>query len=577
MRASTPLIAAALLFQGSVNAEEPGTRDPEFVPDADWDWQAQIEFFRRQFGDPEESFVPRWEQIQYDPRPAEGEARTGELILPLPCGGAMVFRRIEVAGDGGWLGERQVALGSADDGDAPFDGRRLAYISGSFSGDGRDPSARRHYYLGKYEVTELQYQVVSGPCPRRLDGRRPAVEVSWYDAVDFTRRYTQWLHQNAPETLPREDGVRGYLRLPTEVEWEYAARGGLAVEDTAFQERVFPTGRESIDDYAWIRESAASTFEPRPVGSLLPNPLGLYDILGNASELVFDLFRLDVGGRQHGQPGGFLVKGGHFRTWRKAIRSSWRQEHPHFNPVTGTANRLDTVGFRVAISAPVLTSARRIEAIRREPRPLAPGPVSLAAIEACRDLSTEVRSSLADLRAIIERCLASLERPSLPAFPSPPRVLAQPPAELPSWIQVRGRLDTMDIGDIRQHGLWFLNAYQPDAALVLFRRAAEQGDAWSALAVGAMFDPVAYEAEAFGPGSPRTREPNAATAMCWYRLAQDLGAEQAGVRIRMLETRGAGTAGSGASGATPKSVDCERAKRESGVPRVSPPNPSSLP
>ena len=152
------------------------------------------------------------------------------------------------------------------------------------------------------------------------------------------------------------------------------------------------------------------------MGSLLPNPLGLYDILGNASELVFDLFRLSVRGRMHAQPGGFLVKGGHFRTWRKAVRSSWRREHPHFSPVTGMPNRLDTVGFRVAISAPMLTSWQRISAIRQEWRRLPPVTSRLAMEEPCRYLAVEVRSSLGAMQARLERCLAGPQRLSLPAF-----------------------------------------------------------------------------------------------------------------------------------------------------------------
>ncbi len=567
MRSSRRLIGLALMLHGwSLAAEEPHAPDSAYGPDAVWDWQAQREFCRERFGDPAESNRPQWPQNQYDPRPAHGQTQAHELTLPMPCGGTMVFRRIEVGGNRGWLGEQQVELGSSRASDAPVDGPRLKYISGTFAGNGRDPGTGRHYYLGKYEVTELQYRVLNEPFPHSLDGRRPMVKVSWYDAVDFTRRYTEWLYQNAPEKLPQEDGVRGYLRLPTEVEWEYAARGGLAVDHTRFQAPMFPMGQGSIDDYAWIRESVASSFEPRPVGSLLPNPLGLYDILGNASELVFDLFRLSARGRMHAQPGGFLVKGGHFRSWRKAVRSSWRQEHPHFSPVTGMPNRLDTVGFRVAISAPVLTSERRIRAIRREWRRLPPEPVWPAAVEPCRDLAAEVRSSFAALRASHERCLAGPERLSLPAFPSPPLPLAEPPAELPTWSQVQDRLQSMDTDESRQHGLWFLQASQPDTALVLFEKAASKGDGWSALAIGAMYDPLVLEAEAFGPRPTWIRKPDANTAMCWYRLAQNLGAKQAGVRIEMLKARGTGDPQNKVSDPRPTPADCEQMTPHSGTP-----------
>jgi formylglycine-generating enzyme required for sulfatase activity len=541
MRVRGPLIALAVLLQGAAPfAAESLAPDPGLGPDAEWDWEAQREYFRARFGDPTEKDSPDWARKQYDPSPAVGQPPGLELTLPMPCNGAMVFRRIEVAGDRGWLGQQQIELGGPGDDDAPIASRRLDYIAGTFANDERDPEAGRHYYLGKYEVTELQFRALGEVCPNPPEGRRPAVRVSWYDAVDFTRRYTEWLNRRAPEQLPRVDGVRGYLRLPTEVEWEYAARGGLAVDHDEFQAALFPTDSGSIDDYAWVRESVASSFEPHPVGSLLPNPLGLHDILGNASELVFDLFRLSVRGRTHSQPGGFLVKGGHFRTWRSAIRSAWRQEHPHFNPVTGAANRLDTVGFRVAISAPVLTSEQRVRALREEWRHLPPASVPPDAAKTCRDLAAEVRALLADLNTSLEPPPAQAEGLSLPAFPPPPLPPGEPPQPLPDWNRIRDGLHSLDNEGLRRHGLWLLQAGRPDRAAALFERAAAQGDGWSALALGALHDPLVSEAQAFGPGASRTAEADAERAMHWYRRARALGEGQAAVRIRMLEARGTG-------------------------------------
>ena len=128
--------------------------------------------------------------------------------------------------------------------------------------------------------------------------------------------------------------------------------------------------------------------------------------------------------------------------------------------------------------------------------------------------------------------------------------------------------DITNIEEMRQHGLWFLNAYQPDAALVLFRRAAAKGDAWSALAIGAMLDPIAYEAEAFGPGLSRVGRPSADAAMCWYRRARELGAPQADVRIQILGARGthAGRSTESGPGPGPASADCERETSRSETP-----------
>ena len=75
----------------------------EYGPDVDWDSEAQRDFFRENFGEPPVSIRPEWPQNQYDPRPAQAEERAQELTLPMPCGGTMVFRRIEVGGNRGWL------------------------------------------------------------------------------------------------------------------------------------------------------------------------------------------------------------------------------------------------------------------------------------------------------------------------------------------------------------------------------------------------------------------------------------------------------------------------------------------
>jgi hypothetical protein len=491
--------------------------------------------FRSMFGTPSEIEVPSWGDDEYDPRPVREAEKGDELLLPLPCGGAMVFRRIEVGGEPGPLGEQQIELGSPSINNAPLDYRHPEYIAGTFGNE----NGRRHYYLGKYEVSELQYRaVMEDECPAQRHGRRPAVNVSWHDAVEFSRRYTEWLFDKAPQRLPQEDGMRGYLRLPTEVEWEYAARGGLKVDAEAFRHDLFPTGDKTIDEYAWFRESVTSSFEPRPVGSLKPNPLGLYDILGNAAELVFDLFQLNVDGRRHGQAGGFLVKGGHFRSWRNGLRSSWRQEHPHFNPNTGKPNRLDTVGFRLLITAPVLTSEQRFKAIRDEweERPL---PETLASEDAlhCRELLDEISASLYNTQSGLEQCLIESGRLTPPAFPLAPPPQPQPPPQLPAWETVRDNLDQMVTTDIRHYGLWYLQAGDPDKALLLFKQATRQGDGWSALAIGAFYDPLLFEAPDFNPQHSPFSKANPELALCWYRVAESLDEPAAKGRMQVLGAR----------------------------------------
>ena len=79
------------------------------------------------------------------------------------------------------------------------------------------------------------------------------------------------------------------MRLPTEEEWEYAARGGAAVSELDFLGRTFPMP-EGTSRYAWFQGPRSAAGRAQPVGMLEPNPLGLHDILGNVGELVLEPF-----------------------------------------------------------------------------------------------------------------------------------------------------------------------------------------------------------------------------------------------------------------------------------------------
>jgi formylglycine-generating enzyme required for sulfatase activity len=127
------------------------------------------------------------------------------------------------------------------------------------------------FYLGKYEVTQGQWQAVMGNNPSSFtgDANLPVEQVSWEDAQDFIRKL------NA-----REGGTK--YRLPTEAEWEYAARAGAM---TAYS---FGDDARQLGNYAWYDENAAN--KTHPVGQLQPNVWGLYDMHGNVSEWVQDWY-----------------------------------------------------------------------------------------------------------------------------------------------------------------------------------------------------------------------------------------------------------------------------------------------
>ena len=94
-----------------------------------------------------------WPEKLYNPAPAVPQGQPADLILPLPCGGAMAFRPVEIPG-GDWLDDRPVELGQSDAERGYKEGRRLSHLAGAFTDQA---GATRRYYLGKYEITRDQY------------------------------------------------------------------------------------------------------------------------------------------------------------------------------------------------------------------------------------------------------------------------------------------------------------------------------------------------------------------------------------------------------------------------------------
>lgn len=164
----------------------------------------------------------------------------------------------------------------------------------------------RAYYIGKYEVTQAEWKRVMGTNPSVFQGskvrgnadRHPVDNVTWADAQAFVRKL------NAMDTTGRH-------RLPTEFEWEYAARAGAAREPSW----------DEIRESAWEQDVDLGT--THPVGGKKPNAWGLYDTLGNVWEWVADyynegLFAAPVPpktGKTHVLKGGSFVSDVKNTTW----------------------------------------------------------------------------------------------------------------------------------------------------------------------------------------------------------------------------------------------------------------------
>ena len=125
-------------------------------------------------------------------------------------------------------------------------------------------------YMGRYEVTQGQWRAVRGENPSHFTGNDslPVEQVTWADAQRFVTLLSQ---------------LTGFLfRLPTEAEWEYAARGGNRADGQPYA----GCDRNHLPEYAWF--CVNSEGHTHPVGRLRPNALGLYDMGGNVAEWCSD-------------------------------------------------------------------------------------------------------------------------------------------------------------------------------------------------------------------------------------------------------------------------------------------------
>ena len=200
---------------------------------------------------------------------------------------------------------------------------------GSTSGEARSnerPPIRvriiRGFWLGKYEVTQSEWRAVMGTNPAQFSGCGPdcpVERVSWNDAQEFIGK------------LNARAGAARY-RLPTEAEWEYAARAGTSGDRYG-----------DLDAIAWYAGNSGR--KTHPVGRKLANTWGLYDMLGNVWEWVEDHYgdypgasTLDPRGRGAGKLR--VGRGGSWDAIARACRASARG-----NGLPG--NRTEMVGLRL--------------------------------------------------------------------------------------------------------------------------------------------------------------------------------------------------------------------------------------
>ena len=188
------------------------------------------------------------------------------------------------------------------------------------------------YYLGETEVTQAQWRAVMGNNPSLFQGdSRPVEKVSWNEAMAFCQKLND--EGKAP---------RGWkFTLPTEAQWEFAARGGNKSKGYEY------SGSNDIKEVAWYGGNYFGE-KHHDVGTKAPNELGLYDMSGNVREWCLDGRRRYSSGAvtdpQGTQSGSYrFVRGGSWRHGAYGCRVAYRD-----NYYPG-GRRSDDFGFRLAL------------------------------------------------------------------------------------------------------------------------------------------------------------------------------------------------------------------------------------
>lgn len=325
-----------------------------------------------------------------------------DIILPMPCGLSLALRAVQVP-SGALIRDKTFPMGISNPQNQErqlYERQFYGHISAPFTykdlpkqwqtsllDDKKLSAGDTWYFIGKYEISQMQWEAVMNAlnsegdedksmCPR--NGAKinlPISGISWFEAQDFLNKYNAWLIKYHAQELPAFSGTKNiaFLRLPTEEEWEYAAKGGANIPPEWWEDKdFFPFSEgKSLPDYG-VFNSGTTYSEALPIGSRSPNPLGLYDTAGNVSEMVDGFFRMSIADmkdgrverRLHGGAGGILTKGGSYRGTQEEVLPGWRDEAPLYT--TSGPGRQSDLGLRIVLAGLNIPTAQKLSELRKE-------------------------------------------------------------------------------------------------------------------------------------------------------------------------------------------------------------------
>lgn len=231
----------------------------------------------------------------------------------------------------------------------------------SFFGEEREV---KDLFVSKYQTTQIRLKEMMGTDPSYFKGdRRPVESIKWIEALEYCNKLSEHyglqpvykiendklvaiIHNDGEEVYPDLadfSKTEGY-RLPTELEWEWFARGGeVAIQDGTFN--MDYSGSNNIDEVAWYdKNSQKQTHE---VGTKKPNQLGLYDCTGNVWEWCATTIRLLLGERVwffDESREGRGIMGGSWSSYLSRCSVDWGGS-------ARTSGAYDNCGFRVVRTA----------------------------------------------------------------------------------------------------------------------------------------------------------------------------------------------------------------------------------